>query len=566
MKPLRALFACLWGTCFLNAADAPDYPPLPDGKAPFRALYDCDMTFILSTPNPIRQNDEPFDDWMLRKIVDEAADAGADCQIFSAGARVPWWQSKKFPIKRQLAWFEKHYGKKPVGAYTDYLLKGGDMMATFVDQCRKRGQAVLGALRLNDVHHLYDAFNPDINPLRGIYISEFYVTHPQYKLGTGPGVVHMPHNWMIPEVRDHMFEMGEELLREYDLDGLELDFLRAPLFFPRDKDVKEPIPMKTRVDIMCGFISRIRKAMDDSARDGRKRWLAVRIADQALWRDIGCDPVAWRKAGVDIFNVSPSYCTSQQLDIGELRALVPDATIYVELTHTTHRWRIDIPGDYRKTNANNFRRSSREVLQATARNAYGRGADGVSFFNFVYYRLSLNPDHTGPYAEPPWDIIPKLMDKQAMLQTPPYYFYSPSELYFPHGWEKEFSTEDKEPFVFTLDTYAPPKNKTTVLRLQLVTPEEKQMREIDEWEPVDRGQWEIRLNGVALRTIPDEWGVSPFPVEFDGGLGWPAQYRSWRVPPGLLKDGKNKLSMRLVKGGPMWLRWAEIFDPAGGEK
>ena len=545
-------FACICAVLLWGLAGCAASSP----KAPFRTLYDNDVTYLLSIRNPHRAAGAPFDEAMLRAAVAEAADAGADAQIMSAGSWVPWWRSEKFPIRRQLEWFAAHYGKTPAGAFTDYLKNGGDMMAVFVEECRRRGQAAIGAIRLNDLHHLYDAFNPDINPLRGIYISEFYATHPQYRLGTGKGVVYQGHNWLIPEARAHKFEQAQELVRLYDLDGLELDFLRAPFFFPCDRAGRFSVSEAVRVGIMTDFIRRVRDALDRTSRDGRKRWLVVRIpAEECQWGAVGFDPAKWREAGVDIFNVSNSYNLTQQTDIAKIRRAAPDAAIYSEMTYCAHRWYVDVP-DVRRRQANNLRRADRTILENAMRVAYARGADGASFFNFVYYCISNEPDIAGPYAEPPWDYV-RLLGEPQRFRTPPYYFYAPDER-FP-AWEKRIDIG--EHFSFSMDTARPP-DAEGILRLQLVSDEEQRYRELDEGDPFDRGRWRVYVNGVPLEPTANRWGVSALPVEFEGGMGSPCQYLAWRVPRGALRDAKNEISLTYECGErALWLRWAEIFFP-----
>lgn len=536
---------------------SPGYPPTPEGKAPFRMIYSNDTTHIFTSPSPYRPDTEiPFSAELIEGSVKEAAVPGMGAQMIQPGTGwVVWWKSQKFPFARQLAWFSRHYNKNvPEFDFIAYMNNGGDVVVDFLAACRKHNQAAFVSYRLNDLHHLREAIDPSINTLRAIYISQFYVEHPEYKLGKGNGVRDLAHNWAIPQARDEKFAMIDELVRTYDLDGFELDFLRGGLFFT------EATPMPERVAAMTDFVGKVRTSLDASARDGRKRWLSVRVpAEKSQWESVGFDPAAWRAAGADIFNLSPSYSTTEQTDVAEVRRLAPDATIYVELTHCAHRWKVD---EGKAKLAENYRRSGFEILENAARTAYARGADGVSFFNFPYYRGSFGggTDASGPRAEPPFHYLSALASPKT-LTAPPYYFYGPDER-LPE-WEKQMEPGG-EAFAFTMDAVAPPAREG-VLRLQIVTPEEKRAREIDEAAAsADRGQWDVQINGKTLREIPNEsaWDIYPFEADFPGGFGSFCQYRAWRVPAGLLKDGKNAVSVRLKKAAaPLWLRWAEIFYP-----
>ena len=567
MALLKSVYALVALCAFACAADTigdpgPDYPPRADGKAPFRMIYSNDTTNLFTCPSPYRPvSDDYFGDHLIEASVREAAVGGMDAQMIQPGTGwVVWWQSKKFPFDKQLEWFEGYYGKRvPGGGFLDYQRNGGDVVRAFINACRMYNQAAFVSYRLNDLHHVREAWEPKtINPMRAMYLSEFYCTHPEYKLGKGLGVVNLAQNWMIPEVRNHKWEMIDELVRTYDLDGLELDFQRGSFMFVRTRDGAFVDSLEAREAAVLDFVKKVRASLDAGARNGRKRWLSVRVpAERGDWGRNGFNPVTWRAAGVDIFNLSPSYCTTLETDVAHVRQLVPDATIYVELTHCATRWKIDV---HAKKLAENYRRSDALILENAARTAYARGADGLSFFNFVYYRggFGQRPENAGAGAEPPFELFSRLDDPKK-LSAPPYYFYAPDER-FP-DWEKKM-TQGDAPFVFALDTVAPPR-KDGVFRMQLVADAEKFQREMDNPDPdTDRGLWEISINGKILKPVENTWDIPFYETEYPGGMGDAIQYRTWRVPAGTLVDGVNTVSVRLRKAKqPLWIRWTEVFFP-----
>ena len=296
----------------------PPYNPLPNGKAPFRMIYSNDTTNIFTCPSPWRPRpDIPFSAKMIEETVKEAAVKGMDAQMIQPGTGwVAWWKSKKLPFTRQLDWFKKEYGKETyVGDFVDYMVnRNGDVVGDFLEACRKYNQACFVSYRLNDLHHLREGLDGNPGGNRAIYLSKFYLKNDEYRLGKGLGVVDIAHNWMIPEVVQEKFEFIDEIARTYDLDGIELDFLRSPNFFQTERHTKTPPTMAQRVQVMTQFISKVRKSIDESAKDGRRRWLCVRVpAEQADWIKVGLDPKAWRAAGVS--------------SIGEITRSVPSTVV-----------------------------------------------------------------------------------------------------------------------------------------------------------------------------------------------------------------------------------------------
>eukprot|EP01052_Picozoa_sp_SAG31_P028856 SAG31_NODE_2821_length_5040_cov_14.991500_5_plen_108_part_00 len=81
-------------------------------------------------------------------------------------------------------------------------------------------------------------------------------------------------DFLLPEVRAERFAIFEELLREYDTDGVELDLSLEKEFGPLTK--------LSRIDelapVLTAWIRRLKAvAVDATARSGRRKRLYVRI-------------------------------------------------------------------------------------------------------------------------------------------------------------------------------------------------------------------------------------------------------------------------------------------------
>jgi hypothetical protein len=536
----------------------------PASSPPWRVIFNNDTTNILSCQSPYHHGPtatlyqdapgEQFTDEMVRASVDEAAVQGMDAMALMPGCgRIPWWPSKIYPMAEHEAWFQAHYGVKPHFVINDYLMAGGDYIKVFVDECHKKGIAALISYRLNDGHLLEDA-DGHPKPIGTETIARYYVEHPEFRLerkstGYGTGV----ENWLHPEIPALRLSLITELLENYDLQGVELDFLRVPRFFP------EGTPMPEKMAVMGEFLKGVRAALDRTAKGGQRRYLGTRVdCNSDGWAATGFDPAAFRAAGVDYFNLSPSYNSTQQTSIAAVRSAVPSERLYFEETMSPQNWPLISGYD-----GTDFRRNAAEMLESTARLAYHRGVDGISLFNFAYYRpFGQAPEKRGPFDEPLFQTIPLLADPAALEHTPSYFYRAVNESQF-HGSKgvADVGVQAGQQYSYSLDMVPLAGNPEGRLRLQVLTPDESRAGEGQPPIDADRGHWQVKLNGVVLSPASDPKAAYPFPTSIRAGFGHANQYLAWRVPAGLAIDGSNNVEITFL-GGPsaLRLRWIEVFS------
>lgn len=508
-------------------------------KAPFRLLYSSDTTHILTCASPWHRAGEKLTPAMFLAAVDEAADAGADAHLLQPGMGwVPWWPSRVMPLDAHVAWFREHFGSKNANAFVNFVLAGGDLVKLTLDRCRERGLASFLSFRLNDAHHKADADDP--KKTRVDCVPRFYAEHPEYRLGPQPeqpSYTAMLHDWARPEVREFKFRLIEELCRNYDLDGLELDFLRHPHFFRLGETKREQ-----RRAVMTEFVARVRRLLDETARDGRHRWLCLRIpAHLAAHDKLGLDVAALAAAGVEMFDLSTYYHTEQQTSLAQIRSLAPEAAIYHELTQCT-AFR-GSPG------AVSHRRSTPEQLTTTAHLAYSRGADGIALFNFQYYRAqSHEPDP--PAAEPPFHLVKTLRTPERVANLPQHYFLGknyaeprPPRRQLPRVVKTGTSTR------ITLDLAPPAPGWKRDGRLRIQTT-----------APVPASRW--RASASAAELAPSSDTGEPYPNPLTQLLGDAAHTSAWRVPASACHPGENAFTFTLTEGPEAELVWVDLAFPA----
>lgn len=532
-----------WGACSIARTE----------KAPFRVLYNNDSTNIYhclspwhKSADPVRPREglksyeygeqkyhmlkEPITDEKVAASVKEVAGSSVDAYMFAAGRGwIPFWNSDIYPDHYQ--WWSEKTGKD-VDAYGRYRLGGGDMIKVAVETCRKYDMAPFVSYRLNDVHRLEHAGSDhDMS----IWVSKFYEAHPEYRLchpnclpydSNSPQTygAQYGHDWSIPEVRDHKFAFMEEICKKYDIAGLELDFLRSGTLYSAET------PLERRVEITTEFVKRVRRMLDETGRQSR-RYLCVRIP-QTLHAhpNLGIDAAKLYDAGVDMFNLSSHFFTSQQSDLAKIRTIVPDAAIYLEMAHVATPIRLS--RQQASYTASTYPRTSDEQFYTTALLAGKQGADGVSFWNFVYYRDDMVTDDVKT-AEPPFHILSHLDDLDWLKRQKQYYFLG--------RWPTFMGTTNipakLEPDIkqtFLLDIYPPEKPKNQYARLRIHTREPIQT----ETEIV------VSINGQRAKTTSD---VSAFYENpWDEMISFPDCRRAWLYPANNLSHGSNRIDVLLT--------------------
>jgi len=515
-------------------------------KAPFKVLFGNDTTHIESCPSPIKKRGEPFTEGHLRAAVAETAGKGIDVHLLQPGLGwVPWWQSEVVPMRQHVAWL-KSQGNKP-NVFETYVLNGGDLVQVFIDACRKCGETPFISVRLNDAHHIYRGgrAKPEARE-KALSEFQFFADHPDCRIGPdAEGDERMQYmlDWGRAEVRDYKLKLIEELCRKYDFEGLELDFMRHWIFFNLKKTTAEQ-----RRAIQLDFVRQVRQILDQNTKPGQHRWLCVRVPSYAETYDAtGIDLSAFAQAGVDMVNASSHYFTDCQLELAAMRRQLPaSVALYAEVQYVSATAQ-KIPDPNSKNLITVNRRTTPTQFNTVAHQAYAQGADGISAFNFQYYRGTYSPtDVYGEPAEPPYDVFRRLSDRTWLAQQPQDYFIGQGQ-----GHPKKTGRPFQE-------SVAP---GTPVTQMLFLAPPEGGWRQagrlrIQARASLEKSRWSATINGSALEPSADvtEPYSNPYPV----GLGKPEDYRAWTVPVSVLKAGPNRIELRLDAGKPVQVTFLDL--------
>jgi hypothetical protein len=373
-----------------------------------------------------------------------------------------------------------------------------------------------------------------------IWVSRFYAEHPEYRIGPDRNSWDQRvHNWAIPEVREHKFSFIREICENYDIDGFELDFMRHTSYFRLAETT-----VAQRARIMTEFVARVRRLLDQTARRGRHRWLCARVPCFLVAHDpLGIDLPSMEEAGLEMVDLSGYYFTIQQTDLPLVRKMVPGATVYLEMTHSA--WNgPSLPGTYDRFQ---FLRATDPQFYTGAQLAYARGGDGVSLFNFVYYREHGGAGR-GPFNEPPFHVLKHLGDRTWVQNQPQWYLLST-------GWSNPILLGEQplpkifhpgEPHIFMVDLAPSDQNKKGLFRLRAL-------------RDASGCTWTVKLNGTQLEAT--DYVAKPIDHPYDAFLGQAGEYACFSCALGIARDGLNQIAVSMDRGDPLTVAYLDLVFP-----
>ena len=173
---------------------------------------------------------------------------------------------------------------------------GRDNLQIQGDYCREHNMEGFWSLRMNDTH---DSWPGGSNFLVD-GLAPFKREHPECLMGEPPDPekdtekkIWSAVDFSYPVAREHIFSLIQEVCQGYDVDGVELDFLRSPNYFPPTED---GLPVEEEhLEAMTDLVRRVsRMAAEVSRQRGRPLLLAARtpfsVEDS---RFVGLDVAKW---------------------------------------------------------------------------------------------------------------------------------------------------------------------------------------------------------------------------------------------------------------------------------
>lgn len=261
--------------------------------------------------------------------------------------------------------------------------EGTDVLKIVTSHMRAHGKEVLAAIRMSDTHHTHIGHTHPLCPQFTIDNRQFVIKQPDGR--TNETALDYSH----PEVRRHRLGIMREIAEQYDVDGLELNFVRWAKHFPRDKG-------REKAAIMTEYMGDIHAMLAEAARKrGRDQLtLGIRIPESiaACWL-AGIDIAAWLKHGwIDYVVISTWNNTDPQLRVDEFARLTKPAGVdtivvmgnMIGSLSTPPPTILDRPiamSAGHRTNSYLAMLLTESEARGAAANYYAWGADSISFWN-----------------------------------------------------------------------------------------------------------------------------------------------------------------------------------------
>ena len=242
---------------------------------------------------------------------------------------------------------------------------GSNVFQTWIARCREKGISPWISTRMNDVHSVEN----DQHPLH----SSFWRSHPEYR--------RVPYHFANlsdraldfgqKAVRDNHFELIREIVESFDMDGLELDWMRFGFHFRPGFEEEGSI-------LITSFITDVRLLLDKfEVKYGHKIELSARVpTSPSTSLSLGMDAVSWcRKGLINRLVITPFWASSQTDMPIELWKQLLDGTnvrLYAGLEILLRAY----------PTSPLFQTNSIETARGAAISYLARGADDIYLFNY----------------------------------------------------------------------------------------------------------------------------------------------------------------------------------------
>jgi hypothetical protein len=243
--------------------------------------------------------------------------------------------------------------------------QGIDPYAVWIERARKRGLSPWVSMRMNDLHNVDD---PD-----SYMHSTFWRQNPQFRRLPWRAVDWRDRafDFAHEEVRAYHLRLVEEYLERYDVDGLELDWMRFGFHFSPGQEAAGG-------KLLTGFMRKTRQLADSWAkRRGHRIAIGARVPSRPQTAiDLGMDGALWAREGlIDLLVFTPFWASIEpDMPVELWRRLAGDQVTLAAglelLLRPYHAYR-PIP------------MNSIETVRGAAASLLERGADRVYLFNYM---------------------------------------------------------------------------------------------------------------------------------------------------------------------------------------
>ncbi|MBR7127208.1 MAG: hypothetical protein IKD09_01325 [Lentisphaeria bacterium] len=420
-----------------------------------------------------------------------------------------------------------------------------DVLETTVKFAHDNNLECFWSFRINDCH---DAHGSGESPL----FPEFKKQNRDLLMGTPskrpPYAYWSAVDFGQKKVRDFMFEMFKEIIDNYEIDGIDIDFCRHWAIFKSHGWGN--LPSQQEMDGFTELMRRIRNYADEvGMKRNRPILMMIRILDsKEACRGMGLDIDRWCREGlVDIIAGGSEIRFNHPTYMAEWGKNYPNVKFYITATDA------QVSGQHVLLRRN----LSKLAYRSQANAAWKAGLNGVYSFNEYYPTL--------PHA----DYLKEISDKEALKGLNKCYYFSHS--FWPAGrwgknWDQYYGMPDLTPASpSTISMHG----KTLELFMGDENPGAKYVLLMDAKDTVKPATMTASFNGVDLGTGKNFHGLISFDVPesaIKSGMNRAHVGVKAAATPELLFDGKSLLVFGANQGAWRRLYGSEGFVTGKSEK
>jgi hypothetical protein len=415
-----------------------------------------------------------------------------------------------------------------------FLEKQTDGLRMSSDFAHQHGLESIWTLRMNDIH---DSWTPE-------FVSDWKRQDPTRIMSTLKESERFNDRrrlWSLvdfehPDVEPRMVAIIQEVLQSYEVDGVELDFLRAPIYFRTAYEGQQVTDAQRGV--LTRLVRRIRRlVLEESDRQSKPLLLSARVPETiASCRRIGIDVEAWlQEKLIDTMSLGGGYITfdlpaRELIDLGH-RHGVP---VYPCLSQSGLMYRSP-RGESTK--------QPQEAWFGAALRSWAEGADGIYTFN-LFPGPGSEADRA--YAR---QVLTTIGSPEMLRATTIQYAMSDAGWWMPsHFWAK-----DAAEFSKALPLSLKPNDFT---QTYLIVPEDLRDADI-------RVTAELRVDftGLSQDARPTIlFGSANFGPQSDGKEVAGVRRYTCQVPLQAITQGRNRVMVKVaaddakLAGVELWIR------------
>ncbi|MFA5866003.1 MAG: hypothetical protein WC975_15120 [Phycisphaerae bacterium] len=394
--------------------------------------------------------------------------------------------------------------------------RGLDPYRQWIERSRMHGISPWISSRMNDVHFVDEPEN--------CIHDRFWKEHPEYRRAPWRKGDWFGHtlDYGRPEVRAFQMAYLREMVFRYDLDGLELDWMRFGQHF-------KPGAEEEGCKILTEFVADVRRLLDERQRELKHPIrLGVRVPSRPdTARGLGMDAVTWARRGlIDVLVATPFLFIEFDMPIELWKQLLDGTKVSLSAG-------LDLalrPYDEYPSHVVNL-----ELVCGAATSLLHRGADSIYLFN--YMDKLATPEKEQAYR--------RLLREVGSIET--------------------MSGKSRRHVVNSPDHYAPGEGRTIVLprvckpgeftefRIPIgPVPQKGQRTQVrlatKEQETAGPEQYMIRVNGEVCGFSGP---VTPKPP-------WKVPTHAFDVPNSALQSGYNVVEIQNTSAQDICFVWMEI--------